>query len=118
MAREIITVLQAHYKVMAGTLVGAMHDRAVDNLAMSTISVVYSDLLDVGCTSHTIDHVRDKFSTPVLDESVNAWVQMFSHSPKSRLLWSSRVGFSVRTLRKTRWWSRWEVIDQLTLLAR
>jgi hypothetical protein len=91
-----------------------MHDRAsVNTVAMTTISIVYPNLLDIGCMSHTIDHVGDKFLTPVLDEFVTAWVQMFSHSPKSRLLWNSRVGFSVCMLCKTRWWSRWEVIDQL-----
>ena len=54
-----------------------------------------------------------RFVTPTLDEFVTAWVQMFSHSPKSRLLWQNRVGKSVKNLSKTCWWSRWEVINQL-----
>ena len=113
LAREI-TVLQAHYKVLPGSLLGAMHDRAsVNNVAMNTIGIVFPSLLDIGCMSHTIDHVGDKFLTPVLDDFVTAWVQMFSHSLKSRLLWSNRVGFSGRMLCKTRWWSTWEVSDQL-----
>ena len=75
----------------------------MNNLAMSSIGVVYPDLLNIGCMSHTIDHVGNKFVIPVLDEFVNAWMQMFSHSPKPRLLWSSRVRFSVHSLCKARW---------------
>ena len=91
-----------------------MHDlAAVTTVAMNTVSIVYPNILDVGCMSHTMDHVGDKFLTPLLDEFVTAWVQMFSHSPKSRLQWSNRVGFNVRLLCKTRWWSRWEVINQI-----
>ena len=74
---------------------------------------MYPLVLDIGCFSHTIDHVSEKFITPVLDEFVSAWVLLFSHSPKSRLAWQSRVGRSVKSLSKTRWWSRWEVINQL-----
>ena len=84
LAREIITVLQAHYKVLPGSLVGAMHDHAsVNTVAMTTVSILYHHLLDIGCMSHTIDCVGGKILTLVLDEFVTAWVQMFSHSPKS-----------------------------------
>ena len=91
-----------------------MHDRAsINSVVMRTIKVMYPLVLDIGCFSHTIDHVGEKFVTPVLDEFVSAWVLLFSHSPKSRLAWQSRVGRSVKSLSKTRWWSRWEVINQL-----
>ena len=39
-----------------------------------------------------IAHVGEKYITPVLDESVSAWVLLFSHSPKSRFVLQSRVG--------------------------
>ena len=61
---------------------------------MRTIKVMYPQVLDIGCFSHTIDHVGEKFATPVLDEFVSAWVLLFSHSPKSRFVWQSRVGRS------------------------
>ena len=68
-ARELISVLQADYHVGAKALVGSMHDRASVNIvAMSTIKVLYPEVFDVGCFSHTIDHVGEKFKTPTLDE--------------------------------------------------
>lgn len=61
-----------------------MHDRAsVNSVAMRTIKVMYPQVLDIGCFSHTIHHVGEKLVTPVLDEFVSAWVLLFSHSPKS-----------------------------------
>ena len=111
---ELITILQVHYKVSAGSLIGAMHDRAsVNNVAMHTVSIIYPDVLDIGCFSHTMDHVGEKFVTTILDDFVAAWVQMFAHSPKSRLVWQNRVGRTLKSLSNTRWWSRWEVINQL-----
>jgi len=37
---------------------------------MRTIKVVYTDMIDVGCYSHTIDLVGDKLCTPTLDSII------------------------------------------------
>ena len=75
--------------------------------------VLYPNVLDIGCYSHTIDHVGEKFDTPTLYDFGIVWVSLFSHSPKARLLWRSRTGRSMLSYSKTRWWSRWEVYQQL-----
>ena len=54
-----------------------------------------------------IVHVGEKYITPVLDESVSAWILPFSHSPKSRLVLQSRVG------RQSSGDLSWELINQL-----
>ena len=98
-ARELISVLQVHYKVLVSALIGAMHDRAsVNAVAMRTVQVIYPQILDIRCFSHTVDHVGEQFVTPVLDEFVSAWALLFSHSPKSRLVWQNRVGRSVKSI--------------------
>ena len=113
-ARELISVLQVEYRIGVGTLVGSMRDRAsVSNVAMATVKVLYPGVFDVGCFSHTIDHVGERFHTPALNKFVTAWITLFSHSPKARLAWHTRTGRSVKTFSKTRWWSRWEVVNQL-----
>ena len=94
-----------------------MHDRAATNtVAMSTVKVLYPDIFDVGCFSYTLDHVGERFSTPVLSEFATNWVMLFAHSPKAQLAWKSQTGRSVKTLSKTRWWSRWKAIEQMLLL--
>ena len=113
-ARELISVLQVDYNISPDALVGAMRDRAsVNGVAMRTVKVIYPKVLDVGCFAHTIDLVGQQFCTPHLNEFVSAWINLFSHSPKARLSWRSRTGRAVKSCSKTRWWSRWEIIDQL-----
>ena len=113
-ARELISVLSVHYSMTSGSLLGAMRDRAaVNNVAMRTLKVVYPDVLDVGCFSHTLDLVGRKVNAPHLSEFVMAWVSLFSHSPKARLLWKEQTGCMVKSYSPTRWWSKWEVMKQL-----
>ena len=84
-ARELISVLK--YSVKSELLLAAMRDRAsVNNLAMQTVKVVYPLIVDIGCFSHTLDHVGDNFITPNLKEFLHLWISLFSHSPKTRVL--------------------------------
>ena len=44
-----------------------MRDRAsVNNVAMQTLKVIYPTIVDVGCFSNIIDHVREKFDCETL----------------------------------------------------
>ncbi len=113
-AREVITALSTQYSINSSSLLAAMRDRAsVNDVAIRTIKVVYPALLDVGCFSHTLDLVGGKFNTPHLSDFMTAWVSLFSHSPKARLLWREQTGRSVLSYSPTRWWSRWELMKQL-----
>ena len=107
-ARELLSVLSTEYGVVSSNLLAAMHDRAsVNSVAVRTLKVLYPNVLNIGCFSHTIDHVGDNFDTPVLYDFGTTWVSLFSHSPKAHLLWRSRTGIAMRSYSKTRWWSRW-----------
>ena len=113
-AREVLGVLSTNYGVGSYQLCAAIRDRAsVNNVAVRAIKVLYPHLLDVGCFSHTIDHVGEHFKTPVLIPFMTSWVSLFSHSPKARLLWKQQTGKSMATYSATRWWSKWEVMKQL-----
>lgn len=86
-ARELISVLSVSYGVRSSNLLVSMRDRASVNIvAMRTLKVVYPLTVDVGCFSHTIDHVGGCFDTPTLNEFFTLWISLFSHSPKTRLL--------------------------------
>ena len=53
-------------RITSDQLVGSIHDQAsVNNVAMTTLKPVYPSLLDVGCLSHTLDHVGEKIVTPM-----------------------------------------------------
>ncbi len=116
-ARELIHVLSVNFSIGPGQLIAAMRDRAsVNNVAMRTLKIVYPDLLDVGCFSHTIDRVGEHFKLPLVSEFLTAWITMFSHSTKAKVLWKEQTGKSVLSYSATRWWSKWEVLHQTFLL--
>ena len=54
-----------------------MRDRAsVNNLAMQTVRVVYPFVVDIGCFSHTLDHVGQNFKTCVLSDFMHSWITL------------------------------------------
>ena len=93
-----------------------MRDRAsTNNVAMDTVSIIYPKVVDIGCLSHTIGHVGDKFQTQLLSGFVTTWITLFSHSPKVKMLWKTLTGKSMPAYSNTRWWSKWEVIKHMML---
>ena len=115
-ARELISVLSVSYSIRQNDLLAAMRDRAsTNNVAMHTLKIVYPLVVDIGCFSHTIDHVGSHFNTPILSEFISLWITLFSHSPKTRLLWKSQTQRSMSSYSPTRWWSKWEVVKQVML---
>ena len=113
-ARELISVLSVDYGITPNRLLATMRDRAsVNGAAMQTVKVVFPELLDVGCFSHTIDLVGGKFQTPSLESFIHLWISLFAHSPRVRLWWKQLTGKAMSLFCPTRWWSRWEVINQV-----
>ena len=101
-ARELINVLSVNYGVKSKYVLGAMRDRAsTNNVAMQTLKIIYPSVVDIGCFSHTIDHVGERFNTPTLTNFASSWITLFSHSPKCKLLWKSQTGRSMGTYSST-----------------
>ena len=115
-AREIISVLSTSYSIDSQRLLTCMRDGAASNgVAVRTLSILYPNLFDVKCFSHTLDRVGEHFAIPVLNDFITAWISMFSHSPKTRLCWREHTGSSMKSYSATRWWSKWEVLHQLMI---
>ena len=111
LAHQLIVCLSTELGIKPDLFVAAMRDRAsVNSVAMRTLSIVFPNVLDIGCFSHTLDHVGENFTTPILDEFVKVWINMFSRSPKAKLVWRTQTGLPALTYSPTRWWSKWEVI--------
>ena len=113
-AREILTVLSTQLEIPSGNLLAIKRDRAsVNNVAVSSIAIFYPSAIDIGCFSHTLSHVGEKFNAPVLAKFLKHWERMTQHSHKARLLWREITGRNLRTYSPTRWWSLWECQLQL-----
>ena len=64
-AQQIIVIVSTEFGISSNLIVAAMRDRAsVNDVAIRTIKVVYNELLDVGCFSHTLNHVGERMNTP------------------------------------------------------
>ena len=112
-ARQLVTAISTELSISPELVVAAMRDRArVNDVAMRTISVIYHRMMDVRCFSHTIDHVGERMTTPIIDDFIKGWIGLFAHSPKARLAWRTQTGLSVPSYSATRWWSKFEVIEQ------
>ena len=61
----------------------ALH--SVNGVALLTLKVVYSLVIDVQCFSHTSDQVGGCFITPILSDFIMLWICLFSHTPNTRL---------------------------------
>ena len=89
-ARQLVTAISTEFSISSELLVAAIRDRArVNDVAMRTISVIYNNMMDVKCFSHTLDRVGDKMATPTLDDFIKGWISLFAHSPKARLAWKT-----------------------------
>ena len=112
--REVIAMLSTKFGIGPDYLISAMRDRAsANNFAMRTSKVIYSNVLDVGCFSHTLDLVGNYFKLPNLMEFLNSWLLLFSHSVKCKFLWQEQTGRTMATYSHTRWWNKWELMSQI-----
>ena len=109
-ARVLISTLSVQYSIPSNCLLAAR--ASVNGVAMKTLQIVYPMAVDIGCFSHTLNLVGERFKVPLLSEFINSWVSLFAHSPKARLYWKECTGIAVRSYSPTRWWSQWEVIKQ------
>ena len=112
-AQEIVNSLSVEYGVLSQQILAVMHDCASTNtVALCTLKVLYPMVIDIGCFSHTLDHVGERFDVPTLYSFMIHWISLFSHSSKAKLFWRQRIGISIQGYSATRWWSKWEVINQ------
>jgi hypothetical protein len=114
LARELITVLSIKLSLESHQLLAVMRDRAsVNGAALNIVKIMYPNLLDVGCLSHMLNLVGERFKTPTLSLFIAHWIALFSHSYKVKALWKEATGRAMASYSKTRWWSRWELMNQV-----
>ena len=102
LARQILSLLSVTLGVDSSNLIAVMRDGAsVNAAAMHTLKMMYPDMLDIRCISHTLDLVGDKFKAPNLSLFFTLWISYFAHSSKLKALWKTRTGRSITTYSKT-----------------
>jgi hypothetical protein len=106
-AREQISILSINYGIESNKLLASMRDGASTNgVAMCTLKIVYPNIMDINCFSHTLDREGEHFNIPILQNFISLWIFMFSHSPKARLCWRTQTGKAMASYSATRCWSK------------
>ena len=81
---ELINTLSVDYGVKSENVVAIMHDCASANkVAMRTLQVLYPAVLGIGCFSHTLNRIGEKFNASHFNNFTTYWVSLFSHSFKT-----------------------------------
>jgi len=80
---------------------------------MRTLKVLYLAVLGIGCFSDTLNCVGEKFNAPYVNDCTTYWVSLFSHSFKAQAIWKQQTGRTISSFSVTRWWSKWEVMNQI-----
>ena len=115
LAQRLMSCLAVDYHFGPTAIIGGMRDGAsVNGAALRQLMFFYPKLFDVVCFSHTIDNVGNHFELKILDLFARYWISMFSHSYNACLVCRARTGQSIRTFSETRWWSKWEVLRQVS----
>ena len=86
---------------------------AVNGAALDCLRPFLPNMLEVVCFSHAMYNVGKHFQTPSLDEFGQLWVRLFSCSCRAKLQWKQQTGQTPKSYLETRWWSRWEMYEQL-----
>lgn len=114
LASVLLQCLATTYGIKGEQVLACMRDgAAVNGAAMRHIQFYFPNMLDVTCFSHTISNVGQHFVCPELNRFIRDWVSLFSHSANARLLWKDRTGKGAPSYCVTRWWSKWEVINNV-----
>lgn len=114
-AQALIETIVGDLGTQRGQVIAAMRDRVAANTAALRIvkAVLGRQVFDSECWCHTANHVGENFATPNLDKFFKAWVKAVSKSVNVRRRYKLKFGDSPKRHKDIRWWSKWEVLEQL-----
>lgn len=112
-AAIVTDVVYSRLHVEARRMLATMADRcSVNEAAIAGLMVLWTKSVHVGCYSHTLSNSGKKFRTKVLDQAMTAWFEIV-RSHGGQLAVQLTFGERARTYSDTRWWSRWECVNQV-----
>jgi len=80
-AQLLLVILSTELAIAPDFIVASMRDRSpVNEVAKRAIKVLYNKMMNLGCFSHTLNHVGELMKTPILDSFIQAWIGLFLHS--------------------------------------
>lgn len=83
--------------------------------AINRLMPLSVNALNMLCFPHTLHNTGKHLQVPVLDEFMTPWLQLVPHPGAAKLRWQAILGKGMSSYSKVRWWSRWEMMQELAL---
>lgn len=116
-SQTLTEAINDNFNVPLVAVLAFMHDRAAVNIkALKDMQIFYRNAERIGCLSHSISNAGKLFNnteTHTAFEFVKKWRAIISRSPLARVLFETQTGQKAKRANMTRWYSEWEVIEQL-----
>jgi hypothetical protein len=113
-AAQIVSVTLTRLGLSSNRVIGFMRDAvSLNDKARETLLAVFPLSVDLKCCCHLLSRVGERFMCPLLDRWVALWNGVFAFSMKSKNKWMALTGRKPLTTSATRWWSEWEVVNQI-----
>ena len=76
-AQVLIDTLSRKCGISSEYCLACMRDRAsCNNVAVSLLKVIFPNVMDIGCFSHTLNLVGEKVKAPILHEFMLHWLSL------------------------------------------
>ena len=65
---------------------------SANDAGFRTVKILYpNNAVDIGSFSHTLNHVREKMETSILEQFFKAWISLCVHSPRGRITFKKQT---------------------------
>jgi len=114
--RLIVTTLQRVLGLNLDYCVAYARDSCSTNYnAVNRLMPLSVNALNMLCFPHTLHNTGKHLQLPVLDEFMTPWLQLVPQPGAAKLRWQAILGKGVSSYSKVRWWSRWEIMQEIAL---
>ena len=114
--RLIVTTLQRVLGLDLDYCVAYARDSCSTNYnAVNRLMPLSVNALNMLCFPHTLHNTGKHLQLPVLDEFMTPWLQLVPQPGAAKLRWQAILGKGVSSYSKVRWWSRWEIMQEIAL---
>ena len=114
--RLIVTTLHRHLGLDLDHCVAYARDSCSTNYAaVKRLLPLSINGLNMLCFAHTLHNTGKHLYLPVLEEFITPWLQLIPKPGAARLRWQAILGKCVSSYSTVRWWSRWEIMEELAL---
>ena len=112
--RLILTTLQTKLGLNLESCVAWQRDSCSTNAAaVNLLMPASANALNMLCFPHTLHNTGKHLELPTLNEFLTPWLQLVPQPGAAKLRWEGILGKGCSKYSKVRWWSRWEIMQEI-----